>query len=305
MSARRCSPKSPARPASFSDDKPLRIAFLVPPPDYHLDWAWTFDPQADALRQRGATVDPVDWTAGAELIAYDLVLPLIVWGYHQRFAEWHALLERFEREGVRVANPVPVLRWNGDKSYLAELHEKGVATVPSLAFEAIDETALQQARETFGSAELVIKPLVSASAYGTFRIVPGDPLPDQVRGWRMLVQPWLKDIVNSGEYSLIFFDGEFSHSVSKVPRPGEFRVQPEYGGIIGRCDPPSGSVELAKAALAAAPARTTYARIDIVVGNEGALQVIELELIEPALFMADAPDAGPRFADAVLSAAIE
>jgi glutathione synthase/RimK-type ligase-like ATP-grasp enzyme len=251
----------------------------------------------------GATVDAVDWTSEADFAAYDLVLPLIAWGYHKHFARWQALLDRFETESVRVANPVPVLRWNGDKSYLAELHGKGVATVPSLAFETVDDLALAEAREIFGSDELVIKPLVSASAYGTFRIGAGDPLPDEVRGWRMLAQPWLKDIVNSGEYSLIFFDGEFSHSVSKVPRPGEFRVQPEYGGIIDRCDPPTGSIELAKAALAAAPAATTYARIDIVVGNDGRLQVIELELIEPALFMADAPDAGPRFADAVLSAA--
>ena len=62
----------------------------------------------------------------------------------------------------------------------------------------------------------------------------------------MLVQPWLKDIVNSGEYSLMFFGGEFSHAVSKVPRSGEFRVQPEYGGIIGPCEPPPGSIELAQ-----------------------------------------------------------
>ncbi len=217
--------------------------------------------------------------------------------------EWQALLDRFERDAVRVANPVPVLRWNGDKSYLAELHSKGVATVPSLAFEAIDDAALDEARGTFATDQLVVKPLVSASAYGTFRIGPGESLPDKIRGWRMLVQPWLTDIVSSGEYSLIFFGGQFSHSLSKVPRPGEFRVQPEYGGIIDRCDPPPGSLELAKAALDAAPAATTYARVDIVVGNDGQLQVIELELIEPALFLDKAPDAAPRFAQAVLSAA--
>jgi len=251
----------------------------------------------------GAAVDAVDWTSDAPLVDYDLVLPLIAWGYHQRFAEWQALLDRWEHDGVRMANPVPVLRWNGDKSYLAELHAKGVATVPSLAFEALDAHALDEARDVFGADDLVVKPLVSASAYGTFRIGLGDPLPELIHGWRMLVQPWLKDIISSGEYSLLFFDGEFSHSVSKVPRAGEFRVQPEYGGIIGRCDPPPGSIALAKAALDAAPAATTYARIDIVVGNDGQLQVIELELIEPALFLAEAPDAGPRFAKAVLSAA--
>ena len=88
-----------------------------------------------------------------------------------------------------------------------------------------------------------------------------------------------------------------------MPRPGEFRVQPEWGGVIRRCDPPEGSIELALAALAAAPARTTYGRVDIVVGNDGELLVIELELIEPALFMAEAPDSRPRFAAAVLAAA--
>jgi len=231
------------------------------------------------------------------------VLPLIAWGYHQQFAKWNAVLDRFERNNIRIANPVPVLRWNGDKAYLAELHSKGVSTVPSLAFDALDESALDRARATFDTAELVVKPLVSASAYGTHRIGARDAFPEQVRGWRMLVQPWLEDIVNSGEYSLIFFGGEFSHAVSKVPRPGEFRVQPEYGGIIGPCAPPPGSVELGKAALATSPAATTYARVDIVVGNDGQLQVIELELIEPALFMGDVPEAGPRLADAVLSAA--
>jgi glutathione synthase/RimK-type ligase-like ATP-grasp enzyme len=245
----------------------------------------------------------VEWTSESDFAAYDLVLPLIAWGYHQQFARWQTVLDRFERDHVRVANPVTVLRWNGDKSYLAELHNKGVSTVPSLVFDALDEPALDRARDTFDTAELVVKPLVSASAYGTFRVGSGDSFPEQVRGWRMLVQPWLKDIVNSGEYSLIFFGGKFSHAVSKVPRPGEFRVQPEYGGIIGPCDPPPGSVELGKAALTASPAATTYARVDIVVGNDGHLQVIELELIEPALFMGGVSEAGPRFADAVLSAA--
>jgi hypothetical protein len=119
----------------------------------------------------------------------------------------------------------------------------------------------------------------------------------------MLAQPWIESITSIGEYSLIFFAGAFSHAVSKVPVPGEFRVQPEYGGIIARCDPPAGALEVAAAALAAAPATATYARVDLVAGNDGAFQVIELELIEPALFLAQAPEAGPLFAAAVLAAA--
>ena len=279
----------------------MKFALLVPPDDYKADWGWTFDPQAAALRDAGASVDPIPWTDERDLGGFDLVLPLVAWGYHERYAKWLALLDRFEREEVPVANAVEILRWNGDKAYLAELGAKGVATVPSMAFASFSEQALTHAREAFGCPDLVVKPAVSASAFGTYRIGPADPFPEAVRGWRMLVQPWLTQIVASGEYSLLFFGGEFSHAVSKVPRPGEFRVQPEYGGIIARCEPPPGSIELGQAALRAAPAPLLYARVDIVVGNDGQLQIMELELIEPALFLAEAPDAARRFAQAVLS----
>jgi len=119
----------------------------------------------------------------------------------------------------------------------------------------------------------------------------------------MMVQPWLESILTSGEWSLIFFGGRFSHCVAKVPRPGEFRVQPEYGGIITRCDPPDGAQDVALRALAAAPADALYARVDLVRGDDGALLVMELELIEPAFFLAQAPDAEAAFAGSVLSAA--
>lgn len=281
----------------------MRFAFLAPSADYQIEWRWAFEPQADALREVGAGVEAVHWTSTEDLTGYDLVLPLVAWGYHKDYPRWLAQLERWEQAGVRMVNPVPILRWNGDKAYLAELAGKGVATVPTLAFDALSEGDLAAACKQFGTPELVVKPAISASAFGTHRLGAADRLPDQVRGWRMLVQPWLGNILSSGEYSLIFFDGAFSHCVSKVPRPGEFRVQPEWGGVIRRCDPPAGSVELAEAALTAAPERTAYARVDIVVGNAGELLVIELELIEPALFMTEAPDSRSRFAAAVLAAA--
>lgn len=281
----------------------MRIAFLVPPERYALEWRWAFEPEASPLRESGAEVVPLRWTEFRDFDGYDLILPLLAWGYHQHYAEWLALLDRLEQANAPVANAVVVLRWNSDKGYLAEFSGQGIPTVPTLAFASLDDEAVAKAREAFGCTEVVVKPVVSASAHGTFRLGPGDPLPDQVRGWRMLVQPWLERILDTGEYSLIFFDGTFSHAVSKLPKSGEFRVQPEYGGIIERWNPPAGAVELALAALAAAPASTTYARVDLVVGNDGALQIIELELIEPALFLDHAPAAGSAFAKAVLSAA--
>jgi glutathione synthase/RimK-type ligase-like ATP-grasp enzyme len=281
----------------------VRVAILVPAADYPAEWRWAFDPQAGMLQQAGIDVAAVPWTSTGSFAGFDLVLPLVAWGYHHDWPRWLRLLGRFEVERVPLANPVPLLRWNSDKAYLAELASNGVSTVPSMTVDHLDDAGLRDARERFACDQLVVKPLVSASAHGTFRIAGGDTVPDAVRGWRMLVQPWLHRIVDAGEYSLIFFDGTFSHAVRKLPRPGEFRVQPEFGGIISRCEPPDGATELALQALELAPAASSYARVDLVVGNTGELAIIELELIEPALFVAQAPDAAPRFAAAVASAA--
>jgi glutathione synthase/RimK-type ligase-like ATP-grasp enzyme len=283
----------------------VKLAILVPEVDYPTDWSWAYDVEAAALIEAGAQVTPIVWSEAFETLAYDLVLPLVAWGYHKHFDRWTAVLDRLEAQRAPVRNPIPLLRWNSDKNYLAELYERGVPVVPTEVAETLDEGSLSTIRSHFGRNDLVVKPAISASAYNTFRIGPNDPIPDPVRGQRMMVQPWLESITGTGEWSLLFFDGKLSHAVSKVPVPGEFRVQPEYGGIITRCDPPDGAEEVAKAALAAAPAPALYARVDLVAGNCGNLQVIELELIEPALWLDQAPEAAPRFADAVLSAARE
>ncbi|MEO7634381.1 MAG: hypothetical protein ABIS38_01895 [Sphingomicrobium sp.] len=279
----------------------MRLALLTPAPDYGVEWRWAYDVEAAALEAGGMTVAPVAWDSGADFAGFDLVLPLVAWGYHKNVGAWHAWLDRADAARLPVANPVPLLRWNSDKAYLAELCAAGVPTVPSLTIDRLDEAALDGARAAFGD-DLVVKPLVSASAYGTHRLGAGDRIPEAVRGWRMLAQPWLKAITTSGEWSLIYFDGRFSHAVAKLPRPGEYRVQPEHGGIITACAPPPGAREVADAALAQAPTRSTYARVDLVRGNDGTLQVIELELIEPALWLDHAPDPG-AFAAAVRSAA--
>ena len=282
----------------------MRVAFLVPAPEYRLDWRWTYDPQARALEAIGIDVEPVPWTEAAKAKDFDLILPLIAWGYHEHYVRWLRLLDELDTIGAPIANPVPLLRWNSDKSYLEELGAKGVPSVPSITVSELDEPHLDEARAHFGCDTLVVKPLVSASAHGTYMLSHRDAVPEDVRGWRMLVQPWIEAIGDSGEWSLMFFNGVFSHAVSKVPVRGEFRVQREFGGSIRSCEPPEGAIELASAALAAAPAASTYARVDIVDGNGGRLEIIELELIEPALFLDDAPGAAGRFAEAVRSAAL-
>jgi glutathione synthase/RimK-type ligase-like ATP-grasp enzyme len=281
----------------------VKLALLVPEADYSVDWRWAYDVEAGALQAAGADVKSIAWGEPFDASEFDLVLPLVAWGYHKHFDRWLGVLDRLEEQGARVQNPVPLLRWNSDKRYLAELYERGIPVVPTEVADPLDQASLDRIREHFGCSELVVKPPVSASAYLTFRIGEGDPIPEAVRGRRMMVQPWLESITETGEWSLLFFGGRLSHALSKVPVAGDFRVQPEHGGIIDTCEAPEGAEGVALAALSAAPTPAAYARVDLVMGNCGTLQVMELELIEPALWLDRSPEARALFASAILKAA--
>jgi glutathione synthase/RimK-type ligase-like ATP-grasp enzyme len=284
----------------------MRIAVLVPDPDYPEPWRWTYDPQAEALIASGAEVEPIAWTQVNDVSRFDLVLPLVAWGYHLDYGRWLALLDRAEVEHWPMINPPTLLRWNGDKAYLAELAERGISTVPTLAVEACSDADIEEARRRFGSDWLVIKPPVSASAAGTHRLGPNDDLPGDSAGQPIIIQPLVEEIARTGEFSLMLFGGEFSHAVVKRPKAGDFRVQEYHGGVTLPCKaPPAGAVRLAQAALAAAPAKATYARVDLVPDDEGTLMIMELELIEPSLFLDHAPDGGAAFTRSILAAAGE
>jgi len=282
----------------------MRVAVLVPTPEYPEPWRWAYDVESAALERGGARVEPVAWTQAGDCSGFDLVVPLVAWGYHLDYPRWLRFLDDAESSGAAVVNPVPLLRWNGDKAYLAELADRDVPTVPTMVVESCRDGDLDDARRSFGTEWLVIKPPVSASAMGAHRIGPGEPLPPESTGRRMILQPLIEEISRTGEFSLMLFDGRFSHAVVKRPRPGDFRVQEYHGGETRPCSQlPAGAIELAQKALAAAPAPATYARVDIIPDDDGILRIMELELIEPALFLDHAPDGGAAFVRSILSAA--
>lgn len=280
----------------------MRVAVLVPDPTYPEPWRWTYDPQVEPLIAAGAEVEPIVWTQVDDVTGFDLILPLVAWGYHLKYERWLALLDRAAAEHWPMINPPTLLRWNSDKAYLTELAERGVPTVPTLAVESCCDADLEAARRRFGCDWLVIKPPVSAGAVRTHRLGPNDDLPtDSVRR-PMIIQPLIEEISRTGEFSLMLFDGEFSHAVVKRPAAGDFRVQEHLGGETLPCNsPPAGTIRLAQAALAAAPATATYARVDIVPDDEGTLRIMELELVEPSLFLEHAQDGGAAFTRSILN----
>jgi glutathione synthase/RimK-type ligase-like ATP-grasp enzyme len=263
---------------------------------------------AAALEARGALAVPVVWSdARVQWAAYDAIVVRSCWDYFLRADEFFSWLAQLENERAVVFNDVRTLRWNADKTYLRDLQRHGVPVVPTHWVEFGAAESLRDIRRRTGWSELVVKPAISGSAHETWRASPGREHADEARLGAMtasggvLVQPLVDVIADDGEWSIVFIDGEYSHAVLKRPRCGDFRVQVEHGGTVETRDPPFELIAQARAALLAAPAaRTLYARVDGCV-VDGELLLMELELIEPVLFLGTSAGAAHRLADAVIA----
>lgn len=245
----------------------------------------------------GEKVTDIDWQAPLEAFAgFDAVIIGTPWDYFDNREAFLAKLDAIEALGVPVHNAPDVVRWNIDKGYLAELGERGVATIPTLLLDNPGPTEILAAFDHFGCDRVVVKRRVGAGAEGQFDFTRDTP-PEA--DWRMghaaLVQPFLPGIVEEGEHSLIFIDGQFSHGLIKRPAPGDYRVQSLYGGWDTAITPAAADLAAAQAIIAGLPfPAPLYARIDLVRGPEGDLLLMEAELIEPFLYPLQGPELGPR-----------
>ena len=259
---------------------------------------------ADALAARGVRVVPVVWSRSPRP-PVDALVVRAAWDYHQRPAEFSAWLAELERSGLRVHNPVPVLRWNMDKHYLRELEQQGVA-VAATGWVEDESIRLEELLEERGWDDVVVKPAVSCNGWRTFRSNRARAREDEAAfqlarsAGSVMVQPFVPMIASEGEWSLIYIHGRYSDAALKQPRGGGFMVQPEHGGKSEAAIPMSGMLQDAERILAAAPGPTLYARVDGV--REGRhFMLMELELLEPHLFFELRPQAAAEFADALLS----
>lgn len=275
-----------------------RIALLTPDPGYEENWQPVADRYAALL---GASLVPHVWHDVSGLDGFDLILPLMAWGYQREPERWFACLDRWERSGLPLVNPATALRWNSRKTYLLGLEQAGIAIVPTIVTDDVEAALSDEARARFGSKILVIKPAISGGADSTYRLAPGDAVPVDACHREMLIQPLIPSIASEGEYSLFFFDGTFSHAIRKIPQAGDFRVQEQFGGREITYDPPAAMITCARQILAVAPQSLAYARVDLVLAEDGAFLLMELELIEPSLFLDHSPDGGAAFVRAIQS----
>ncbi len=260
------------------------------------------DPESDlliaALRARGVAVDLRPWGEGVDWSAVPLVVVRTPWDYTMRRAEFLAWVHA-TADVTRLVNPAKVIDWNSHKGYLLDLAAAGVPVVDTvLVRQAATQSTMDDALRRY-PGEVVVKPAVSAGARRTVRAPAGsrqagEHLAELVATGDALVQPMREEVLTEGEVSLVYFAGEFSHAVRKVPAPGDYRVHEYHGGRVLPHEPTGAQLAVGAAALAAAPGDTTYARVDLVRLADPA--VMELELIEPELFLRHA-DAAARYAE--------
>jgi glutathione synthase/RimK-type ligase-like ATP-grasp enzyme len=260
---------------------------------------------AELLRSRGLEVEAVLWdSAEVRWEEFDAVVLRSCWEYHLRteeFLNWIALMER---RNVRLWNAPAVVRENADKHYLRRLAAEGVTVAPTVWLESGDDFSLAAILEQQGWSRAVIKPVISMSAYRTWLTNPSRAASDETEVREMLsssgvmIQRFIPEVQTQGEWSFVFFMREYSHAVLKIPKPGDFRTQRDFGGRHAESAPPGRLIEQAQNIILKVKEPLLYARVDAV-EVDAELILMELELIDPVLFFGHSAGAAGRFADAV------
>ena len=280
-----------------------RCAFLTTD---QLDGFVTDDERAHApLAERGWHVEPVSWhRSEVDWSRFEAVVIRTPWDYHNDLDAFLTTLEHIDHSSARLENDLRLVQWNAHKTYLRDLEARGVPTIPTRwehGFSA--EGAARRLFDELDAAELVVKPTVGAGADDTFRLTPTDETTlreaeGALSQCSYMAQPFVRSIVEEGEYSVFFFDGAYSHTILKIPASGDFRVQEEHGGLIRAVEAEPSLLDRARQALNALPSTPLYARVDLARTAQDTFALMELELIEPSLYFRTDPRAPARFADA-------
>ncbi len=255
-----------------------------------------------AFSAKGLELRIIDWEAGlSEFDGIELAMLGTALNYQDKPDAFLTRLDKLAANGIMVCNPPEIVRWNASKTYLRELAEAGARTIPTLWRETVTARGVLEAMDTFETDRVVVKRQVGAGALGQELVSRGSLPPKQWEfGHPAMLQPYLPAIAEEGELSFIFIDGELSHALRKRPADGDYRIQSLYGGREEDYQPTPEEHAASQAIMTALPFDTPlYARIDMLRAEDGALQVMEAELIEPYLYPEQGPELGERLAAAI------
>jgi len=282
---------------------PKRCAFLTL--DQRGDFVIDDEHAIDPLTGLGWQVTTLSWRQTAVPWSdFDVVVIRSTWDYWNDVPAFLETLDSIDRQ-TALANSLELVGWNLAKTYLRDLGQRGVAVVPTLWLNGLDLNALQEHSRHLKTDQMVVKPVIGANGEDAFRLSPGDDrerldeIAARFDGRACMVQRFLPAVLKEGEFSLFYLGGEYSHAILKVPAEGEFRSQEERGAEILPIAPEAALRRGGDRALAAVSPTPLYARIDFVRNDAGNFEVMELELIEPSLYLRSDAGAPARFARAI------
>ena len=232
------------------------------------------------------------------------------WDYFDRYDEFLKWFQKTARQ-TKFINSETLIRWNIDKHYLLDLNKKGIHIPKTLFVEPNSKTMLINAIEKakneldFTALDFVLKPCVGGGAYHTYKFHESESPKHEaifqklITSEAMMLQEFQKNIVTEGEISMMVFNGEFTHAVLKIAKPGDFRVQDDYGGTVHNYKPTKEQIDFAIATVNAAPELPVYARVDIFKDNKGNWALAELEIFEPELWFRFYPKAAQVLAKSI------
>lgn len=268
----------------------------------------------EPLAELGWTTELISWRAEkVNWHAFDAVIIRSPWDYQDDASTFTATLEQIDNSSARLQNSLTTVRWNIDKIYLKSLAEQGVSIVPTLWHKNFSKHDITDFFDCFSCQQLVIKPRISANADNTFWLKKetamqfANQLESVFSQSEFMVQPFISSVITEGEFSLFYFDGEYSHAILKTPKKNDFRVQEEHGGCLQTITPEKALLTQADATLTVITNLTgempLYARLDFVrLKNEDnpndGFALMEAELIEPSLYFNMDDNAAQRFATA-------
>lgn len=280
----------------------MKIAFITYNGSARYSAANGFDEIHDLLpflQGKGLDIHAEIWDDPlADWSKYDIALLRMPWDYTQKFEKFKEWLSKIEALGIRLLNDYDTVRWNLDKHYLQEIDNAGYSLIPSVFLEQGWNGEISSLFDALNTDQIIIKPCISAGSRNTLKLqkdsaVSEASVTELLAQGAYIAQPFMEEI-NDGEWSFTFFNGKYSHTILKKPQKGEFRVQQFFGGTIERLDPPQEYINQASSFLPAFAPNTLYARVDGLMVN-GRFMLMELELVEPFLYMAYHPEAPDNF----------
>lgn len=261
----------------------------------------------EALKRRGLKVDRTYWDdPNYDWTQTRAVVFRTVWDYFERFDEFWPWVQKVNKK-TQLINPFSLLEWNIDKHYLRDLANRGIQIVPTHFVDRGEHQSLKTICNQKDWKDIVIKPAVSGAAFHTYKILEKDrneyePLFQQLVGERdMLVQPYQPTITELGEASLMVFNGKYTHAILKKAKPGDYRVQDDFGGSVHPYQPSKDEIAFAEQVFSVCDPMPAYGRADIMWNSEGRLYLSELEIVEPELWVRNHPAAAEDFAEGIVA----